>query len=270
MIPSSAYRYPTEETTFALALLLVIGVLVIGAITTFLIIPILAVVLLFFTYTTTQAMHSRLMQTATHVTPQSSPELLAIGTQCANKLGVSGIQMFVSNSGQRNAYTFGMGKPFSIVVYSSLLQVMDADELRFIVGHEMGHVALDHTWLNTLLGGMAGVPTSLGLAVILTLAFRGWNRACEYSADRAGLIACGNLNNAILALVEIVAGDIRTQEQYQQALALIEREDGSFIGSMTESLASHPMIVKRIRELQKFAASEQFRRLSANNENSPV
>ncbi len=261
MIPKSVYRYPSEETTFTLALLLVIGVLVIGAITTFLIIPILAVILLFFTYTSTQAMHARLMQTATHVTSQTAPELLAIGIECANKLGVSGIQMFVLNSGQRNAYTFGMGKPFSVVVYSSLLQVMDEDELRFVIGHEMGHVALDHTWLNTLLGGMAGVPTSLGLAVILTLAFRGWNRACEYSADRAGLITCGNLNKAIMALVEIVAGDIRTQEQYQQALALIERQDDSFIGSITEGLASHPLIVKRIHELQKFAASEQYRKL---------
>jgi len=36
---------------------------------------------------------------------------------------------------------------------------------------------------------MAGVPVGMGAAVLLSFAFRWWNRACEYSSDRAGLLA---------------------------------------------------------------------------------
>ena len=83
---------------------------------------------------------------------------------------------------------------------------MDADELRFIIGHEMGHVALGHTWLNSLVGGMAGIPSSSTSSAILTLAFLSWNRTCELSADRAGLLACGSLDKAVSSLIKLVAG----------------------------------------------------------------
>jgi Zn-dependent protease with chaperone function len=91
----------------------------------------------------------------------------------------------------------------------------------------MGHVALGHTWLNTILGGMAGIPTSFGAAVLLYTAFRWWNRMCEYSADRAGLLACGDLHVAVSALVKLVKPEIRDQRDFERALALVDAEDDS-------------------------------------------
>ena len=38
----------------------------------------------------------------------------------------------------------------AIVLYSSLFKIMDQDEIQFILGHEMGHVKLGHTWLRIL------------------------------------------------------------------------------------------------------------------------
>ena len=67
----------------------------------------------------------------------------------------------------------------------------------------LGHVALGHTWLNTLVGGIAGIPGSFLGGSDLDMAFLGWNRTCEYSADRAGLLACGSLEKAISALIKL-------------------------------------------------------------------
>jgi hypothetical protein len=45
------------------------------------------------------------------------------------------------------------------------------------------------------------------------MAFLWWNRACEYSADRAGLLACGRLHKAISALVKLAEGAERGEER---------------------------------------------------------
>ncbi len=261
----NSYRYPGEQSAFVVALLIVLVGLVISALLTFFIAPVLVVIMLVFSYFGNQSMHKKLVQSATHVDMKSSPELTQLAIAAARRLGVHGVELYLVRSQQRNAYTFGLSKPQVVVIYSSLLEIMDTDELRFVIGHELGHVALDHTWLNTLLGGMAGVPTSLGLSVIITLAFRSWNRGCEYSADRAGLLACGNLNKAILTLCELAAGDIRSDTQFQQVLAALEKQDDSFATAMTERMASHPLVIKRIKELQKFAASDLYKRLTAGN-----
>lgn len=259
------YRYPSENTTFAVTLLIVLAVLVISALLTFFIAPVIVVILLVLSYFGNKSMHAQLVRQAQHVDMQSAPELTGIAIESARRVGAHGVEVYIVSNDQRNAYTFGLEKPQVIVIYSSLLRIMDADELKFVVGHELGHVVFGHTWLNTLLGGMAGVPTTFGLSVIVNLAFRSWNRACEYSADRAGLVACGNLNKAILTLVELASGDIKSNEQFQHALALLEKQDDSFGNVLSESLASHPMIIKRIKELQKFAASEQYLRLQSGN-----
>jgi Zn-dependent protease with chaperone function len=95
------------------------------------------------------------------------------------------------------------------------------------------------------------------------MVFRGWNRTCEFSADRAGLLACGNLNKAVTALVKLEAGARGlTQLGLQLAFKRIEAEDDQLINNLGEMLGTHPMIIKRIDQLKRYAASAQFREFS--------
>jgi Zn-dependent protease with chaperone function len=139
---------------------------------------------------------------------------------------------------------------------------MDADELRFVLGHELGHVRLGHTWLNSLVGGMAGIPSPIGAWALLTLAFRWWNRACEHSADRAGMLACGKPHKALSALIKLEAGPlVRTQADLERALRIIDAEDDNALSHLEEALGTHPMMIKRITQLRRYARSAEYRRL---------
>jgi Zn-dependent protease with chaperone function len=259
MHPSS-YRYPSESWILGITLFLIGLVVVVTALPTMCLVPLLFGAFVLFGFFMNRSHHQELMRRGVPVTYDRAPQLATLVDDCKRTLDPGEIETYVIPSKERNAYTFGLTQPNVVVVYSSLLELMDADELRFVIGHELGHVALGHTWLNSLLGGLAGVPMPMAAAVIFSLAFRSWNRACEYSADHAGLLACGNLSKAVTALVKLVAGPIRSQEQLNQVLAALDREDDSVAGLLAEAMQSHPLIINRIEELRKFAASPTFRR----------
>jgi Zn-dependent protease with chaperone function len=223
--------------------------------------PLLVAFFLFIAYQSNQSQHKALHEQGVDVSPQRTPELYAIFEKCRRRIQPGNVEAVVVPSRQLNAYTFGFSDPKIVVLFDSLFKVMDQDELAFIIGHELGHVALGHTWLNTLLGSAEMFPTSFSAAVVLTLAFRWWNRSCEYSADRAGLLACGNINKAVSALVKLVASNARSEEQLQQALQMIDKEDDSLMNVLGESLSTHPMIIRRVQELKHFAASSEYQRL---------
>jgi Zn-dependent protease with chaperone function len=257
----TSYRYPSEQFTLFVTICLVLFFLLVSAGLTACLAPLLVGVFLLIAYQANQSRHKALDQQGVEVTPQRTPELSAIFEKCRRRIQPGNVEAIVVPSRQLNAYTFGFSDPKIVVLFDALFKVMDQDEIAFIMGHELGHVALGHTWLNTLLGSAEMFPGSFTAAVVLTLAFRWWNRSCEYSADRAGLLACGNINKAVSALVKLVAGDARTQQQIQESLNMIDKEDDSLVNILGESLSTHPMIIRRVEELKKFAASSEYQRL---------
>lgn len=258
------YRYPQEQLVLALTLMVGLAVLAITAVATFCISPVFVLMFILLAYFATRSHHQALMRSAYMVTAQSAPRLAQLANQCILRLQPGEVQMFVVRSEHMNAYTFGLESPKVVVLYSSLLELMDADELRFIIGHELGHVRLGHTWLNSLVGGLAGIPSSSVVNAVLTMALLWWNRMCEFSADRAGLLACGRPDKAVTALVKLVAGPAgRTSAGLEMAYRQIDAEDDTWTGSLGETLSSHPMLIRRIAELRRYAASAQYQRLQA-------
>src|SRR2546430_17048782 len=104
-------------------------------------------------------------------------------------------ELFVSQTPFANAGAFGMDKPF-IVINSGTLKLLDDDELRNVLGHELGHVmsghALYHTILVLILNvSLGALPFLAGIAILpIQLALLEWFRKSELSSDRAGLLAC--------------------------------------------------------------------------------
>ena len=263
MFRSRIYRYANEQVVLVLTLLLVLAVIIFTSTVTFCLSGVFIIAMFGLSALLIRSHHQTLMRSAFRVDRASSPELADLVAECELKLQPGPVDVFVVNQKQMNAYTFGISSPKVLALYTPLLKVMNTRELSFIIGHEMGHVALGHTWLNTILGGMAGIPAPFGAAVLLYTAFRWWNRMCEYSADRAGLLACGDLKAAVSALVKLVAPEIRNQHDFERALALVDAEDDSAANRLAEAFQSHPMVIRRINALRAYVHSPEYQTLQA-------
>jgi Zn-dependent protease with chaperone function len=258
------YRYPSEYLILVATITVVALVIAFTAAATVCASAIFVVAVVIFGYLTSRSKHQALLAQAQQVTLQSAPEIMPIINDNMARLQVEPVNVFIVRSNQLNAYTFGMDSPKAIVLYSSLFKIMDQDEIQFILGHEMGHVKLGHTWLNTLVGGMAGIPSGLGAAAIMEMAFRWWNRACEYSADRAGVLACGKPSKAVSALVKLEAGAAAiTKSGMQAAIQHIETEDDDIMNNLEELLATHPLIARRLEQVRQFAKTPAYRQMQA-------
>ena len=258
---TSAYRYPGEFFILLLTLLLVAGVVIFTVAATACLSGVFILAFVLLSYYLGRSHHQSLVRRARQVTARASPQIDPILREAAARLQPGDVLAYIAPGRVLNAYTFGLSSPKVVVVYSGLLDVMDRDELSFILGHELGHVALGHTWLNSLVGGIAGVPASWSAGMLMAMAFLWWNRVCEYSADRAGLLACGKPEKAVSALVKLGAGPRAGQSDLSEVYRRIDAEDDNLLGSISEMMGTHPMLIKRIQAVRKYAGSSEYRRL---------
>ena len=259
---TTAYRYPNEQLVLAGTLLLVLIVIAFTATATLCTGGLFILAFIAISFASGRSHHQALVRQARRVMSDTEPGLAKVVQETAGRLGPGEIEVFVAPAQELNAYTFGLVDPKVIVLYAPLFKLMDRDEITFILGHEMGHIALGHTWLNSLVGGMAGIPSSFGASILLSVVFLAWNRSCEFSADRAGLLACGKADKAVSALVKLAAGPTaRTAADLQAAYRQIDAQDDTIGGSLAEALGTHPMLIRRIEELRRYAQSQAYQRL---------
>src|SRR6266704_3940667 len=120
-------------------------------------------------------------------------------------------ELFVSQTPFANAGAFGMDKPF-IVINSGTLKLLDDDEVRNVLGHELGHVmsghALYHTILVLILNvSLGALPFLAGIAILpIQLALLEWFRKSELSSDRAGLLACQDPTASMQMFLKMAGG----------------------------------------------------------------
>ncbi len=264
MFRTTAYRHPSEFPILLITFLISIAVVVLSAFLTQCLSLLVVVFILGASIFSSRAMQAQLMRKAFLVSPERSPELENVVQICEKRLQPGSLDVYVVRENVVNAYTFGLSATKNIVLYEPMLRIMGRGELAFVLGHEMGHVSLGHTWLNTFIGGLAGSPSPFGIGYIMYLVFQRWSRACEFSCDRAGLLACGSLNLAVSSLVRLAAPKIQTQAEFEQALTMIDAQDDAFVNQLAELFQSHPMIIKRINALKEYAASPEYASLQAN------
>ena len=205
-----------------------------------------------------------LLGTAVKVGPSQFPRVHAIVLECADTLGIVQPTVFVQGRiDSLNAWTTGTDRESIIVLHAATVDALDDDALRFVVGHECGHIQNGHVvYLSAL-----RMLTDLASAVFgwfvrpALLALQRWSRAAEVTCDRAGLLCCKDVNVGQRALLELVVGSARLFRELDVESYLDQlREGREGLGRAVELVRSHPYVPKRLEAMRLFAQSERYRR----------
>ncbi len=207
-------------------------------------------------------LRNQYLGTTVRVGPNQLARIHTIAKECAFTLGVPMPTVYVANSPFMNAYTFGTNEDSFIVVHARLVDDFSDDELRFVIGHEMGHVQNNHVVYGTALRLLKGNLLML-FRILMPPAeamLKDWSRKAEITCDRAGLICCRNLDAAMSSFVKMACGSTTLYEELNVETYIEQLEAGrDGLGRFGELLASHPYLPKRIRALQLFAESRLYR-----------
>lgn len=205
---------------------------------------------------------SDLLGQSVRVGPRQFPELHRMVCECAETLNIPVPTVYVyQNFGAINAGTFGTETDSFILINSATVDRLSPDELRFVIGHECGHIQNSHvTWMTALhfLTNVGGLVVK-GIAMPATLALRNWSRAAEITCDRAGLLCVGDLDTAVSTMVRLAVGSENLAGEINLDEYLDQIEDiRKGVGRISEFMMSHPYLPKRVKALRLFAESDYY------------
>ncbi|RYB89559.1 M48 family peptidase [Nocardioides glacieisoli] len=179
-------------------------------------------------------------------------------------------EMYVQADPTLSAQTVGMDRPI-IMLSSGMVHHLDDDEMRFVIGHELGHAISGHAVYRTLLlrllglGGLLNAVPGGALGIrMVTVGLLEWSRKAELSADRAGLLASQDPTAALRTHMKIASGGNLDELDVTSFLAQgAEYDEG---GDVRESLIklsllqqqSHPFAVVRATELRRWIDSGAY------------
>jgi len=198
---------------------------------------------------------AQLLGGAVRVGRHQFEDIYRLVEECAAILNMVTPEVYVVNDPKFNAMTFGTDRPF-IILHSSLVDAFSADELTYIIGHELGHIKSEHVlYLNAAWFLAQGAAAYLGRVILIPaqMALDAWMRKAELTADRAGLLCAQDLEDCQISLIKLALGSesllsrINLDEYLQQAEDL---RDG--YGPLAELFQTHPFIANRINELREF------------------
>ena len=179
-----------------------------------------------------------------------------------NRLGFDEpVDFYVTGSSEINAFSIAAegDQPHIVNVNSELFNLMDEDELRFVVGHELGHLINRDTALKRLIY-FVYPPQSVVPPVTLQYKIRLHDNLAELVADRYGYLACGNLDACVRAFFKMASGlDLgRMHVSIDDLLSDNSKHLDYFLRGGGMSHYDHPVNPIRVQAINLFArASSQ-------------
>jgi Zn-dependent protease with chaperone function len=186
-------------------------------------------------------------------------------------------ELFISQNPLVNAMTLGTDKPF-IVITTGMVDLFDQEEMRFIIGHELGHVLSGHSVYRTMLFHLMNLAQRLALVPFAWIGLKAviwgleeWYRKSELSCDRAGLLASQDVEAARRALMKTAGGSRLTELSHDEFHRQAREYDA--VPDVREGLlkllqlqgTTHPFAVVRFAELDLWADDGDYRAILAGN-----
>jgi uncharacterized tellurite resistance protein B-like protein/phage anti-repressor protein len=197
------------------------------------------------------------------VTSQMAPRLDSLIKEVVNKLQFTEkIDFYITNNPELNAYSISRleeDQAHIINLNSGLVERLDDDELKFVVGHEIGHLISQNAGIMKLLQFIFSDPLRTPLLITHKIAL--WEKLSELTADRFGFIASPRLDKCFSGFFKLASGldTERIKFDYKAYMAENEKILDYFRKEMVADLLSHPINPIRIKAIELFSESELFK-----------
>ncbi|MEG5139370.1 MULTISPECIES: M48 family metallopeptidase [unclassified Microcoleus] len=208
------------------------------------------------------------------------PHLHQLLVDACKTLDLEVPQLYVRQHPMPNAYTFAMrGKQPFVVMHTSLIDLLTDEEVKAVIGHELGHLKCEHgvyLTLANLIVLAAGQISPVGtiLAQGLQAQMLEWLRCAEFTCDRAALLATQDPRVVASVLMKLAGGSptlapkLNLDAFLAQARAyddLSSTELGEMLKQAQTAQLSHPVPVLRAREIDRWASSKDYESLLAQS-----
>lgn len=212
--------------------------------------------------------------------------------ECSRILDVKKPTVIVRNDPESKAYVVEAGTDTLLVLTSGMLKLFEGsdDELRFVIGHELGRIKCQHPEIRKASRGLITVLASINAAAappdasivvnhILVGRIVTWARESEISADRAGLICCGRPQTAFNALARLLHGlnkdskilnadnqDIDADKIVNQFQCWENETLLKLITYLKRQQLEVPFVAERLKALKGYSESDEYRGLLNRND----
>lgn len=169
------------------------------------------------------------------------------------------VDFYITGDSTVNAWTIAAareGEPHIVNINSALVNLMSDDELRFVVGHELGHLMNKNTEMLRLIGFV--FPRGTVPPLVLQYKIRLWEQLSELIADRFGYMAVESLPACLSAFFKMTSGldinkiDMQVDAYLEENLKHLEY----FINDKGLSRDTHPVNPIRVQSLNLFATCQ--------------
>ncbi|WP_084790386.1 zinc metalloprotease HtpX [Methanosphaera sp. WGK6] len=219
------------------------------------------------------------------VSEQESPNLHRIVSDLAKNANIKKPKVAIIQSNDPNAFATGRNQNNAVVaVTTGLLQMLNEDELRGVLSHELGHIRNKDILISSVAATIAGIIVAIAdwgrfatifsdddtstligtlliailapiAATIIQLAI---SRNREYKADAVGAEICGNPLALASALRKIEFGTIQhpmSNAKSTDAHMFIMNPFGNASSKIKNLFSTHPSTADRIKRLENMVGN---------------
>ena len=194
----------------------------------------------------------RLLGSSVRIHAAQYPRVFSIVKRACAALDIPMPLVFVRDDQFVPVAALGFGEPYSLVLSSNWIEQYSDDELAFVVGRELGHIAAGHTRYLSLLS-VNGKENP-----IIALIFGAWLRRCDLTCDKVGLLVCGSLDAAARAIIVSAFHHFGRQIDVSQFAEQAVEIQNDAVLRWGEWLGSEPYATKRIEMMRRFMSTQAY------------
>ncbi len=210
------------------------------------------------------------------ISEKQLPDLHRLLVDACKILDIEVPQLYIQQNPVPNAYTLAIrGKKPFIVIHTSLLELLNEDEIQAVIAHELGHLKCEHgvylSMVNIMVLAAGLIPTWGGVvAQSLQTQLLQWVRCAEFSCDRSALLVVQKPEIVMSVLMKLTGGSptIANQlnlsafmEQVKDYKTMGDTELGKLLQENQTAGLSHPVPILRAKEIEKWATSPNYDKL---------